>query len=116
MCLNGLRRVKHAPRKEDVVPLRGHYMYLTPARFVVLGPLNCSPLALPLDSRTNQLGKILGVWVGQCLLEYCRFYLSISIADSQIPSTYFSIGNSTFVLPRLTLRFPVLTLLLLNLL
>ena len=38
--------------------------------------------------------------------------LGIAKADCQIPSTCFSIANSTLVLPRLTLRLPVLTLVL----
>ena len=38
--------------------------------------------------------------------------LLYSIANSQIPSADFSIANSTLVLPRLTLRSPVLTLVL----
>ena len=40
------------------------------------------------------------------------FYSSIAKADSQIPSTYFSIANSTLVLPKLPLRSPVLILVL----
>ena len=72
--------------------------------------------ALPLERCSQSAGpsseKILGVWEGKYLLWYCQFYFNIVKADSQTPSTYFGTANSTLILSRLTLRLPVLTLVL----